>query len=237
MLRNLRLATNLAMRYQRRGVDLDDLVMEAVRGLIVAADKFDLTIGKRFTTYAVWWIRQKLLVAVSQQSSTVRLPINVRVKLGKLAKVKTHYVQKQGRPPKPHEVAEELDWGQELAERFIEISRRRCLSLSVPADTPNTEEQDLYLDPPDHQNQAPHDLVVQHETAAAVQELLRCLPPRERTVVRMRFGLDCKEHTLQEVAEVLGVTRERVRQLQTKALDKLRRAAGTKCILELVAED
>lgn len=237
VLRNLRLATNLAMRYQRRGVDLDDLVMEAVRGLMVAIDKFDLTLGKRFTTYAVWWIRQKLLVAVSQQSSTVRLPINVRTRLGKLAKVKTHYVLEQGRPPKPYEVAKELDWSLELVERLIGLSRRWCLSLSAPVDVPDTEEQDLYHDLPDPQHQAPYEPIIQHETAAAVWELLRRLSPRERKVVRMRFGLDCKEHTLQEVANELGVTRERVRQIQTKALAKLRRAAGTKGILELVAED
>lgn len=225
VLRNLRMATNLAMRYQRRGVDLDDLVMEAVRGLMVAADKFDLTLGKRFTTYAVWWVRQKLLLAVSQKSSTVRLPGNVRVKLGKLAKVHAHYIAEYGRSPEPREAAKELGWSTELADRLIELSRRRCLSLSS-----------LILDVSDSRFTAPLECDTRQEVATAVQGLLRNLPLREQRILRLRYGLACKEHTLQEVADVLGVTRERVRQVQVKALAKLRRAAG-KSVRELADED
>lgn len=217
---NLRLVVSIARRYVGRGMLFLDLIQEGNLGLIKAADKFDYRRGFKFSTYATWWIRQAITRAIADQGRTIRLPVHMVENINKLTRVTRDLVQDLGREPLPEEIADVLAVS---TERLREI--QKIAQEPVSLETPVGPEQESHLEDyiEDHEALAPADAaafgLLQHQLV----EVLQTLPPREARVLRLRFGLeDGRARTLEEVGHVFGVTRERIRQIEAKALRKLR---------------
>lgn len=217
---NLRFVVSVAKKYQNQGVPLSDLINEGNTGLIRAAHKFDETKGIKFISYAVWWIRQAILQALAEQSRIVRVPLNRAGALHRIGRQSSSLLQELGREPTPQEIAEGLDISKEEVERTLAISNTH-LSLDAPL-TPGEDNRLLdYL--PDQQGPAPEDEVFEHALRRTVDEALTSLKERESKIIRLYFGLDDQDPmTLEEIGDLMGITRERVRQIKEKALARLR---------------
>jgi RNA polymerase primary sigma factor len=217
---NLRFVVSVAKKYQNQGVPLSDLINEGNTGLIRAAHKFDETKGIKFISYAVWWIRQAILQALAEQSRIVRVPLNRAGALHRIGRQSSSLLQELGREPTVQEIAEGLDISKEEVERTLAISHSH-LSLDAPL-TPGEDTRLLdYL--PDQYGPGPEDEVFEHALKRTVEDALGSLKERESKILRLYFGLDDQDPmTLEEIGELLGITRERVRQIKEKALVRLR---------------
>ncbi|HLU25560.1 MAG TPA: sigma-70 family RNA polymerase sigma factor [Longimicrobiales bacterium] len=220
---NLRFVVSVAKKYQNQGVALADLINEGNLGLIRAAHKFDETKGIKFISYAVWWIRQAILQALAEQSRIVRVPLNRAGALHRIGKRSSALLQELGREPTVDELADELDLSQEEVERTLAISQSH-LSLDAPL-MPGEDNRLLdYL--PDQFSRGPEDETFDRALSSTIEEALSTLKEREAKILRLYFGLDGQEPmTLEEIGSLLGITRERVRQIKEKALLRLRHAS------------
>jgi RNA polymerase primary sigma factor len=221
---NLRFVVSVAKKYQNQGVALGDLINEGNLGLIRAAHKFDETKGIKFISYAVWWIRQAILQALAEQSRIVRVPLNRAGALHRIGRRSSTLLQELGREPTVEELADELDLSEEEVQRTLAISQSH-LSLDAPL-TPGEDNRLLdYL--PDQFSAGPDDETYERALASTVEEALGTLKEREARVLRLYFGLEDGHDpmTLEEIGALLGITRERVRQIKEKALVRLRHAS------------
>ena len=220
---NLRFVVSVAKKYQKQGVPLSDLINEGNLGLIRAAHKFDETKGIKFISYAVWWIRQAILQALAEQSRIVRVPLNRAGALHRIGRRSSSLLQELGREPTVEEIARDLDIPEQEVERTMAISQSH-LSLDAPI-TPGEDSRLLdYL--PDQFSPGPEDEAYEHALKRTVEDALSSLKEREAKILRLYYGLDDQDPmTLEEIGQILGITRERVRQIKEKALARLRHAS------------
>jgi RNA polymerase primary sigma factor len=225
---NLRFVVSVAKKYQNQGVALSDLINEGNLGLIRAAHKFDETKGIKFISYAVWWIRQAILQALAEQSRIVRVPLNRAGTLHRIGKRASALLQELGREPTNEEIAEEMDLTEEEVAKTMSISQTH-LSLDAPL-APGEDNKLLdYL--PDTYNPPPDEQTFEKALTESIEEALASLKERESKILRLYFGLDGSEPmTLEEIGALLGITRERVRQIKEKALSRLRHVSRARSL-------
>jgi RNA polymerase primary sigma factor len=230
---NLRFVVSVAKKYQNQGVSLSDLINEGNLGLIRAAHKFDETKGIKFISYAVWWIRQAILQALAEQSRIVRVPLNRAGTLHRIGKRSSSLLQELGREPTVEEIAEGMDISREEVAKTLSISQSH-LSLDAPL-TPGEDNKLLdYI--PDTQNPGPDDETFERALSESIDEVLETLKEREARILRLYFGLEGKEPmTLEEIGGMMGITRERVRQIKEKALARLRHVSRARALESFLA--